>query len=330
MRERPLALALGGLAALAGALGIGRFVYTPILPLMAEDLGLSAAMAGFIASANFAGYLVGALLAATPLLRGSRRGWLLGALAVSAISTGAMAAVSSPVAFMALRFVGGGASAFVLVFASALILDRLSVAGQSRLSAVHFAGVGTGIALSAALVSILVVEGHDWRALWSASGIVSFLALAIVAALVPGGREAVTVTLRSAEAGGRGLPALVTAYGLFGFGYVITATFLVAIVREVAALRAIEPVVWLIVGLAAAPSVAFWTWTAGRLGLAGTFAIACLAEAVGVAASVAWGAVPGALLAGSSSAARSWASRRSASCWRGGFRAVSRGASSPS
>jgi predicted MFS family arabinose efflux permease len=297
VRERPWTLALGGLAALAGALGIGRFVYTPILPLMVRDLHLSTAMAGFIASANFAGYLAGALLAATPLVRGSRRRWLLGALAVSAISTGAMAAASSPAAFSMLRFVGGGASAFVLVFASALVLDGLSAAGRPQLSAVHFAGVGTGIAASAALVSILAGGGQDWRVLWLASGIASVLALAIVFVLIPQGNEAVAGKSRPPEQSGRGLLALVAAYGLFGFGYVITATFLVAIVREVAALRAIEPVIWLIVGLAAAPSVALWTWIAGRLGLARAFAIACLAEAIGVAASVAWGNIPGALLA---------------------------------
>ena len=65
---RPFALALGGLVALAAAVGIGRFVYTPILPFMLEDLGMTKGAAGLLASANFLGYLAGALLAATPIL----------------------------------------------------------------------------------------------------------------------------------------------------------------------------------------------------------------------------------------------------------------------
>src|ERR1700760_4693718 len=98
--NRPLSLAFGGLIAMAAALGIGRFVYTPILPAMTEALGLSNAQAGLIASANLLGYLIGALLAATPTLPGSRRAWLLGSLAVSAFTTGAMGLASSMTVFL--------------------------------------------------------------------------------------------------------------------------------------------------------------------------------------------------------------------------------------
>lgn len=294
---RPLALALGGLVALAAAMGIGRFVYTPILPVMVEALDLTKAQAGFIASANFGGYLGGALLAATSLLPGSRRAWLLGALAVSALSTGAMALVSSMLAFVSLRFIGGVASAFVLVFSSALVLDRLSRAGRASLSAVHFAGVGAGVALSAVLVSGLLAAGSDWRLLWIASGAVSLIALAIVVRLVPDRAEPPSPVAVRAGLADRALIALVTAYGLFGFGYVITATFLVAIVRAAPEARALEPVVWLLVGVTAAPSVALWTAVGTRIGITRAFALACAIEALGVAASVLWHTTPGAVLA---------------------------------
>src|ERR1700694_3904940 len=82
--------AFGGLIAMAVGIGIGRFVYTPILPPMVEALGLSKSQAGLIASANFLGYLIGALLVALPTLPGSRRHWLLGALAASTLTTAAM------------------------------------------------------------------------------------------------------------------------------------------------------------------------------------------------------------------------------------------------
>ena len=294
---RPLALAIGGLVALASAVGIGRFVYTPILPLMVEDLGMTQGAAGLLASANFAGYLAGALLAATPILPGSRRRRLIIALIVSSLTTAAMAFASSTVTFLILRFVGGVASAFVLVFASALVLDRLSAAGRPDLAAVHFAGVGTGMALSAVLVSSLVTWGNGWRSLWLASGFTSVLAVGIVATLIEDRVEPVTVmTSRPPRANAR-RTALVVAYGLFGFGYIITATFLVAIVRGSDQARAFEPVVWLVVGLAAAPSVALWTLVGEKIGSARAFACACMVEALGVAVSVLWLTPPGVILA---------------------------------
>ncbi len=291
MAGRPLAL--GGMLALASAIGIGRFVYTPLLPAMAEGLELTGGQAGLIASANFCGYLAGALLAAARL-PGSRRAWLLGALALGAATTGAMGVASGLPAFLLLRGIGGAASAFVLVFASALVLDRLAAAGRGDLAALHFAGVGVGIAASAGLVAL---PGLGWRELWGASGLVSLAAVGAVAWLVPREEGAARPVAPRPAGEGSWLAWWAVAYGLFGFGYVVTATFLVAIVRTEPALRVVEPFVWLVVGLAAVPSVALWGWGGRRFGLARSFAAACLVEAAGVAASVLWPGAAGALVA---------------------------------
>jgi predicted MFS family arabinose efflux permease len=290
--------ALGGLIALAVGIGVGRFVYTPILPAMVAALGLSKLSAGLIASANFAGYLLGALLAAGGGLPGTRRAWLIVGLAISAATTAAMGLVQTSFAFIALRLLGGAASALVLVFASALLLDFAADRGRPGLGAVLFAGVGVGIAISAVLVSLLTAAGQGWSALWLASGLLSALAAFAAAWMIPAGRAA-----RNAGSDGsksiarRRLLSLVIAYGLFGFGYVITATFLVAIVRGNTAIRELEPVVWVVFGLVAAPSVALWNWLAGRLGVSRAFALAALIEAGGVLASVAWPTTAGVFVA---------------------------------
>jgi predicted MFS family arabinose efflux permease len=284
MNKSPLSLAVGGLLAMAAAIGVGRFVYTPILPPMVEALGLTKSQAGIIASANFVGYLAGALLAAVRL-PGSRRAWLIGALAVNAAALAAMGLVSSMLALSVLRFVAGLVSALGLIFASALVLDRLTAAGRTRLSAVHFAGVGTGITLSAALVALL----HDWRTMWFASGTLALAAGITVMALVPPDHPGSHFTTGGKRAPlPPGFTPLAIAYGLFGFGYIITATFIVAMVRGTPAIADLEPYIWVMFGLAAAPSVALWTGLAARWGVRRTFAIAAFIEAAGVAVSALW------------------------------------------
>ncbi len=302
----PFAAALGGLLALAVGIGVGRFVYTPILPPMMAGLGLSKFTAGLIASANFAGYLAGAVFAAGAWLPGSRRGWLLGGLAASAVTTGAMGLAHGLAAFLALRFAGGVASALVLILVSALVLELLAEAGRSDLFAVLYAGVGVGIAASAVLVSGLRAGGQGWPVLWLGSGALSLAGAGGVLWLIPARGPAPlpgTAHARQAAVGGAAtasggrLARLVLAYGLFGFGYIITATFLVAMVRADPALRALEPVVWVVFGLAAAPSVALWSRLARLLGISRAFAAAALTEALGVLAAVVWPSTVGVILA---------------------------------
>ena len=282
-----LRAALGGLIAIAAAMGIGRFVYTPILPFMDEALGLSKAQGGLIASANYLGYLLGALAASIIALPGGRRRWILGALALSALSTGAMGLSSTMTLFLSLRFLGGVASALVLVLIVAFVLDHLTAAGRMELFALNFAGVGIGIVLSALLVAGLAGLDYGWRAQWLYAGVLSCVGLGLAARLTPGdipirhGPGAATEAPMD-----RALIALIAAYGLFGFGYIITATFISAMVRSQPEIRSVEPVIWLAVGLAAIPSGVLWSWMGRRIGTVRAFAAACLVLAAGVALSV--------------------------------------------
>src|SRR5262245_56974711 len=148
-----LRLATGGLLAMAAALGIGRFVYTPILPSMIDVLGWSKATAGLAASANFLGYLIGALAAGMRIFALSPRRWLFAGLTLSVVSTAATGLLPNDIAIMAARFIGGLSSAFVIVCASTLVLARLSLSDRNAYASIHFAGVGVGIFVSAAVVA---------------------------------------------------------------------------------------------------------------------------------------------------------------------------------
>ena len=254
---------------------------------MSADLGLSPAESGLLASANFLGHLVGALWAVRARMRGGRRIWLLGALALSAATTAAMGLTTAMAAFVVLRFAGGVASALAIVLATALVLDRLAGFGRPGLSWIPYAGVGTGIAVSAVLVAALAAHGANWGELWIASGVLSLAGLIACAFIIQETADASGGPPPHGDDGeSRGFPTLVVAYGLFGFGYVITATFISQLVRTTPEIAAVESVVWLIVGLAACPSVAFWVWLDRRLGRSRAFSIACMVEGLCIGASV--------------------------------------------
>ncbi len=294
-----LRLAAAGALSIGAAVGIGRFVYTPILPQMMAALTLTRGETGWIASANFAGYLLGALIATAPIFARAPRLWLIGGLLMSAVTTGAMGVTTSLPLFLALRGLGGVASAFVLVFASTLVLQRLAREGRGGLSAVHFAGVGCAIVLSALATTAMEAAGFDWRALWLMSGGLTLLGLVAVLWLLPAD-DAAEVNAAApivAKPTRRGSLSLMLAYGLFGFGYVVTATFIVAIVKTYPAAAPVRPFVWLLVGAASIPSVAMWTAVGGRIGVRQAFAAACGVEALGVAVSVLRPTADGAVIA---------------------------------
>lgn len=295
----PLRLAVAGMVALAVAQGIGRFVYTPILPGMMEGLHLTPADAGWIASANYLGYLIGALAAAGGWAHGHERRLMFAGLAASAVLAGLMGLNETMPAFLVIRFLAGLASAFVMVFMASIVFSHLAETGRGDLQALHFGGVGLGIAASSALLAILVSEHAGWAAGWLWSGVLSAVGLVIVMLLAGSATPANGVDGREpALPKDRALVKMIVAYGLFGFGYVVTATFLVAIVRQGGGGRVFEAVVWMVAGLAGFPSTWFWQKLAARIGLYAAYATTCLIEVVGVAASVVVKGAAGPLIAG--------------------------------
>jgi MFS family permease len=229
----PAAAAFAGTLVLAAAMGIGRFAYTPLLPVMQEALGWSVAQAGDVAAANFLGYFVGALVAARLAASPARRRWLVAAFMASAATTLAGVVTESFAAWLVVRFLSGVASAFCLVIGTAVIFEFLANRGASQWSALHFAGVGSGIALSVVVLEAARVAGASMSGQWGALGIsaaVLFAAAALIVRPIPEGeRTAAAVSARASTPSTGPLTRLIVAYGLYGFGYVVTATFIVAI-----------------------------------------------------------------------------------------------------
>lgn len=242
-------------------MGIGRFAYTLLLPLMQQQFGFGPRAAGWIASANYLGYFVGSLAAAAwPQERGTRSA-LLTAFAGSTVTTLAMGLNDSLPAWIALRFLSGVASAWVFVFVSALVLTELRPAGLERLTGWIYGGVGVGIAMTAGLALMLPLR--TGAELWMLYGALSALVLGAAALLLPArqvvGAPTTAESQRTAEHARRGRGLLLLAYSLEGIGYVVSATFIVAVVHAAQGTFESGAWAWIVVGLAGIPACVLWT-----------------------------------------------------------------------
>jgi MFS family permease len=288
--SRSLRVALAGTAALAVAMGVGRFAFTPILPMLQEQSGLSLVEGSWLACANYAGYLAGALWAARPA---RPRVAMLGALAAIAAATLAMGVAQGLPAWLALRFIAGLASAWALIHVSAWCLGQIAGARQPLVSGALFAGVGLGVAGAGVACLVLMQAGARASHAWLALGALS---IAVTVAVWPvlgvdgaaAARPAVGEHFHWTGAAIR----LVACYGAFGFGYIIPATFVPVMAKAVMADPRLFGWAWPLFGATAAASTLLAAPLLQARGNRAAWRLNALAMALGVAAPA---ILPGAL-----------------------------------
>ncbi|MFA5700659.1 MAG: YbfB/YjiJ family MFS transporter [Desulfuromonas sp.] len=280
---------LGGMLGLAVVMGIGRFAFTPILPLMQRDLGMSHAVAGGLAGLNYLGYLAGAIVCTVAPRLLLVRILAPATLLLSLGTTFLMGMTQAELGWELSRFWGGVASAILFVLISAEVGERLTRLGYGHWFGALYGGVGTGIALSGLLVPQLD-RVWGWDGAWIGMGVVAVI-LACVGALL-GHKSSHVPTLSPATAAAasaspslRGVWLLGVAYFFEGLGYIVSATFMVAIVAQIPRLAGIAAYSWVAVGLAAIPSTMFWPWLAHRVGYKKALVLAYVLQAAGILVS---------------------------------------------
>jgi len=266
----PWQVLTGGICGLVLTIGLARFAYTPLLPSLQTQTGLTDAAAGGLAAINYAGYMSGAL-AATWIDDVRWRHWLYSAgLWMALLTVAAMALTTWMPAWALIRYIGGLCGATGMLLGSGLVLGWLMRQGRRPELGLYFIGLGLGIVVSAlgawGLAQLWPTWSDQWLA-FAALGLVFFVPAWTWRPPVP---PQVVVSHDAAPVAGLGSRrwawTLLTSYFAAGWGFVISATFTVAIVEREPALAGLGPLAWAMVGLAAMPAVFIWDLVARRVG----------------------------------------------------------------
>ncbi|MCG2576188.1 YbfB/YjiJ family MFS transporter [Dechloromonas sp. XY25] len=290
-RERLQVLG-AGIFSLLLTFGVARFAYTPLLPIMQQQAGLGLAEAGWLAALNYAGYLSGALVASliSDLVLKDRL-YRIG-LVVAIVSTLMMGLTNDPWLWTLSRFIAGLSSAAGMLLGTGLILNWLIRHNHRPELGIHFTGIGLGIA-GCSIAVWLMAGSLDWREQWFAFTAIGCLLIVPALAWLPA-PDTSPVTKSGAPMHDNPpsplfLRLFMAAYFCAGFGYVISATFIVAIVNGLPGLAGQGALAFLAIGLAAAPAAFNWDLIARYTGDLNALILAAALQIVGIVLPVAWG-----------------------------------------
>ena len=316
------AVACIGLYCLAVVMGFGRFLFTATLPDIMTQLSLSTVIAGWLASVNYSGYFIGALIA---MFVPHRLTWqmLIVWTAVSVVTTMLLVVPNLSLnLWYVIRLLSGIASGVAMILSSSLVIQSFSHERRSVLSALHYAGIGVGISASAVLTWWLLTLGYHFDIIWLVAGIISLPLLWLLYAIRPEnstpfkskannsqtsqlqtskqqaaelkyGSKRLSVqqtylnfkhSLYEAAAGHTKAIALLSAsYVLAGFGYITSATFLPVMATQRLTTQSYAGLlIWLVVGIFAMLSNPIWGALAKRIGETKTLMGLTLLQAFGM------------------------------------------------
>ena len=315
-----MAVACIGLYCMAVVMGFGRFLFTATLPDIMTQLSLSTVIAGWLASVNYSGYFIGALIA---MFVPQRLTWrmLIAWTAVSIITTMLLVGPNMSLnLWYLIRLLSGIASGVAMILSSSLVIQRFSDERRSVLSALHYAGIGVGISASAVLTWWLLTLGYHFDIIWLVAGIISLPLLWLLYAIRPQNSSSSKVctsstsqlkysqqqaaesnhsnqrisvqqtylnfkrSLYEAAAGHtKAIALLLASYVLAGFGYITSATFLPVMAAQRLTTQSYAGLlIWLVVGIFAMLSNPIWGALAKRIGETKTLMGLTLLQAFGM------------------------------------------------
>ena len=275
---------MAGIFALVVGIGVGRFAFTTLLPPMMEDF-LDVRRTGYLAAANYAGYLSGALFAVFLRDINAKVFWFRVGLALSLATTLFLGISREPQFWLISRVIAGFATAMTMVVGSALVMSKLSYADKTRAMGIHFSGIGIAILATDLLAKSALALGFSWDDTWlilSAAGVLPALYAYGILSFDRHLKERATRHRVEPSAFTPFVGILLFAYFTEGVGFVVQATFLPDIVDSIPGLEGRGAYTWTLVGIAGIPSCILLMRLAHRYGSLRVIVAAMLLQMAGI------------------------------------------------
>ncbi|BBB30849.1 YbfB/YjiJ family MFS transporter [Neptunomonas japonica] len=273
-----------GICSLIVTVGVARFSYSLLLPIMQDSTGLTESGGGWLATTNFMGYMLGVLIAAS--LHNLNHKYSLHRiyLILSVVTSAAMVLTTDVATWAVLRFIAGVCASGGLIIASGLILKWLVKNNHRAELGIHFTGAGLSIIVTSLLVEAMLAMSADWQQQW--------LALAVMAVIIaipawlwmphPSTEGQAGVTAKDNPPGKAFTSMMMLAYFCAGYGYVVSSTFIVDIVEGIEGLQGQGGFAFILVGLAATPAALVWDRIARNVGYLKALLAAYILQAIGI------------------------------------------------
>ena len=277
-----LKISLAGICSTLIAIGFGRFIYTPILPNMQDDLNLSSTTMGIISSYNYFGYLIGSII---PIIWkfSNFRNMIIFSSIFSVITIYLMGFTADIKFFIILRFLCGLSSAFGFVFTISFMFNFFKDFENKTLQLYHFCGIGLGIVIGTVTVWIISMAGLFWNHQWLIVGFIGILLCIPIIIFIPKQLDLVTETRSQIKSKVKtDFITISFGYFFFGVGYIIFGTFISAIARDSFEIPSYQYLSWIIVGFFAIPSVLFWDWISKKISIDFLLFLSCSTVTLGV------------------------------------------------
>lgn len=265
----PFSIALLGAYTLVVSHGIGRFLYTASLPSILDQTSVTTLTSGYLASANYAGYLMGAIIAM--FIPRTKSIYLL-QVGVGLCVTATFALLFEHLTvWYVVRFLAGLGGALILVNGSTLILSQFPSNHRVLYTSIYYSGVGFGVVVSALIVMVVQSTVMTYETMWLVGGVFTLPVIWVAFKFSDLKTTKASLEHHHRAKGVRKTRWLViVSYGLCGYGYITSATYLpVMIVDGVSDQNTIPNLgmwVWCAVGMAVVLLSPLWGRFAHKFG----------------------------------------------------------------